>query len=194
MEVCDRCFGCGAHIAGERPVDVPWLDREAKVCKLSCFGGDRHHVHEVSYDKNEASYVFLTEKLKSNSVYPPYMKFKVIQQTGLLGMGYTKPFEIGTLNLKNSSIAFNQEYSARMAATPSAERMSAMNGWLSNWMYNKDLQEIMLVDECGVPLGQFTRDNEKEFLGTLWEGFNVYKLIGIEEDREKESTGATKNQ
>ena len=36
IEVCDRCFGCGAHIAGERPLDVPWLDRTAKVCKLSC--------------------------------------------------------------------------------------------------------------------------------------------------------------
>lgn len=190
IEVCDRCFGCGAHVAGERPVDVPWLDRKAKVCKLSCFGGDIHHVHEVSYDKNEASYNFVREKLKTYDL-PPHMKYKVIQQSGLRGMGYTEPFEIGTLNLKSNELKFNKEYNARMTATPSAERMSAINSWLSNWMYNKELKEIMLVDECGIPLGQFTKTNQGEWLGTLWEGFNVYKLIGIEEDKTTEATEAT---
>jgi len=188
VEVCDRCFGCGAHIAGERPRDVPWLDREAKVCRLSCFGGDIHHVHEVAYDKNEASYSFMREKLKAYD-NPPHMKHKVIQQSGLLGMGYTAPFEIGTLDLNSNELKFNEEYSARMTATPSAERMSAINTWFCNWMYNKELKELMLVDECGIPLGQFTKTKQGEWLGTLWEGFNVYKLTGIEEDKPTGSTG-----
>lgn len=192
IEVCDRCFGCGAHIAGERPQDVPWLDRKAKVCKLSCFGGNIHHVHEVAYDKNEASYSFVREKAKTKPFdSPTHMKHKVIQQSGLLGMGYTEPFEIGTLDLNSNELKFNKEYSARRAATPSAERMSAINTWFSNWMYNKELKELMLVDECGIPLGQFTKNKQGEWLGTLWEGFNVYKLIGIEDDKPPRATGAT---
>jgi hypothetical protein len=119
----------------------------------------------------------------------PYMKYKVIQQSGLLGMGYTEPFEIGTLDLKSNKLKFNQEYNARMTATPSAERMSGINSWLSNWMYNKELNEMVLVDECGLPLGLFTENNEGEWIGTLWEGFNVYKLIGIK--KEDESTEST---
>jgi hypothetical protein len=191
IEVCDRCFGCGAHVAGERPKDVTWLDKDPKVCRLSCFGGDIDHVHEISYDKNEASYEFVIEKLR-NYHQPNDMKYKVIQQTGLSGMGHKKPFEIGLLDLKKCHMEFNAEYYSRISATPSSERMGGINKWLTNWMYNKELKEILLIDECGIPLGQFSENDRGEWIGTLWEGFNVYKLQPLEATGAAlEATGAT---
>lgn len=66
-EVCDRCFGCGAYIAGEKIKEVPWLSREFTVSDFSYLGGAVHHIHELCYDKHPLMFMIFSELVRRRS-------------------------------------------------------------------------------------------------------------------------------